>query len=165
MCWSSNIATNNVWISSIILIKCQNHTLINILIPLCSKHELVLPISLQSQDTHDNGATWSDLLTHICVTRGRWVHSLCPSDTMWWHKSGSTLAQVMACCLTAPSHYLNQCWLIISKVQWHSSECNFTRDASITKIRLKITYLKFHWNSPGANELMCWSSNIVTNNV
>ena len=28
----------------------------------------------------------------------------------------------MACCLTAPSHYLNQCWLIISKVLWHSSE-------------------------------------------
>ena len=23
--------------------------------------------------------------------------------------SGTTLAQVMACCLTAPSHYLNQC--------------------------------------------------------
>ena len=28
----------------------------------------------------------------------------------------------MACCLTAPSHYLNQCWLIINKVMWHSSE-------------------------------------------
>ena len=28
----------------------------------------------------------------------------------------STLAQVMACCLTAPSHYLNQCWFITSKV-------------------------------------------------
>ena len=27
-----------------------------------------------------------------------------------------------------PSHYLNQCWLIISKVQWHSSEHNCTRD-------------------------------------
>ena len=26
------------------------------------------------------------------------------------------LASVMACCLTAPSHYLNQCWLIISKM-------------------------------------------------
>ena len=28
----------------------------------------------------------------------------------------------------APSHYLNQCWLPISiiKVQWNSSECNFT---------------------------------------
>ena len=30
------------------------------------------------------------------------------------------LGQVMACFLMAPSHYLNQCWLIISDVQWHS---------------------------------------------
>ena len=36
----------------------------------------------------------------------------------------------MACCLTAPSHYLNQCWLIISKVYWHSSEGNFTAGIS-----------------------------------
>ena len=50
------------------------------------------------------------------------VNSLRPSDTIWRHRSGSTLAQVMACCLTAPSHYLDQCWLIISKVLWHSSE-------------------------------------------
>ena len=28
----------------------------------------------------------------------------------------------MACCLTAPSHYLNQCWLIIDEVPWHSSQ-------------------------------------------
>ena len=35
-------------------------------------------------------------------------------------RSGPTLVQVMACCLTAPSHFLNQCWLIISEVQWHS---------------------------------------------
>ena len=54
----------------------------------------------------------------------------------WWQRSGSTLAQVMACCLTAPSHYLNQCWLIISKVQWHSSEGSFTRDTSAIH----------HWN-------------------
>ena len=47
----------------------------------------------------------------------QWVNSLWPSDTIWRHKSGSTLDQVMACCLTAPSHYLNQCWLIIIKVQ------------------------------------------------
>ena len=82
--------------------------------------------------------------------------SLRPCDAIWRHKSGSTLAQVMACCLTAPSHYLNQCWLIISKVQWHSSECNCTRDTSapITNISLKMTYLKFHLNLPGANELI-----------
>ena len=45
------------------------------------------------------------------------VNPLWPSDAIWWQRSGSTLAQVMTCCLTAPSHYLNQCWLIISEVQ------------------------------------------------
>ena len=44
------------------------------------------------------------------------INSLRPNDAIWQHRSGSTLAQVMACCLTAPSHYLNQCWLTISKV-------------------------------------------------
>ena len=60
------------------------------------------------------------LPTYIYVTRPQWVNSLWPSDTIWRQRSGSTLAQVMACCLTAPSLYLNQCWLIISEVQWHS---------------------------------------------
>ena len=46
-------------------------------------------------------------------------NSLWPSDTKWWQRSGSTLAQVMACCHTAPSHYLNHSWLIISEIQWH----------------------------------------------
>ena len=48
------------------------------------------------------------------------INSLWPSDAIWRQRSGSTLAQVMACCLMAPSHYLNQCWLIISEVQRHS---------------------------------------------
>ena len=47
------------------------------------------------------------------------VNSLWPNDTIWWQRSGSTLAQVMACCLMATSHYLNQCWFTISKVHWH----------------------------------------------
>ena len=48
------------------------------------------------------------------------------SDTIWWHGSESTLAQVMACCLTAPSHYLNQCWLINNgHVLGHSAGSNF----------------------------------------
>ena len=50
------------------------------------------------------------------------INSLWPSDAMWRYRSGSTLAQVMACCLTAPSHYLTLCWLIFSKVLWLSSE-------------------------------------------
>ena len=60
---------------------------------------------------------YQDMVCH----RYNKFNSLRPSDAIWRHRSGSTLAQVMACCLTAPSHYLNQCWLIISKVEWHSS--------------------------------------------
>ena len=33
--------------------------------------------------------------------------SLGPSDAIWRQQTGSTLAQVMAFCLAAPSHYLN----------------------------------------------------------
>ena len=43
----------------------------------------------------------------------RHFNSLWPSDTIWRHRTGSALAQVMACCLTAPSQYLHQWWLII----------------------------------------------------
>ena len=47
------------------------------------------------------------------------VNSLWSNDAIRRQRSGSTLAQVMTCWLMAPSHYLNQCWLIISKVKWH----------------------------------------------
>ena len=30
----------------------------------------------------------------------------------------------MAGCLTAPSHYLNQCWLTINEILWHSFQGN-----------------------------------------
>ena len=62
--------------------------------------------------------------------RVQWVNSLWPSDAIWRHGSGSALTQVMVCCLTAPSHYLNQYWHIISKVQWHLSEGNFIINTS-----------------------------------
>ena len=52
----------------------------------------------------------------------------------------------MACCLTAPSHYSNRCWLIRwSEVRWQSQP--------IFAIKLKITALKFHLNLSGVNEL------------
>ena len=59
----------------------------------------------------------------------KYVNSLWPSDAIWWQSSGSTLVQVRACCLTAPSHQLNQCWLLIRQVQWHSLGSNFTVSA------------------------------------
>ena len=42
------------------------------------------------------------------------VNSLWPGDSIWQHRSGSTMVHVMACCLAAPSHYLNQYCLIIT---------------------------------------------------
>ena len=45
----------------------------------------------------------------------------------WYiHRFRSTLAQVMAWCQMAPSHYLNHCWLTIKGVLWYSPENNFT---------------------------------------
>ena len=74
--------------------------------------------------------------TSVRINRGGVINSLWPSDTIWRHWSESTLAHEMACCLTAPNHYLNQCWLIISKAQRHSSEGNFTINTSVIN----------HWN-------------------
>ena len=87
--------------------------------------------------------------------QGRWVKSLWPGDAIWRQGSRSTLVQAMAWCLTAPSHYLNQCWLIITKVQLCSSEGNFAWDiiAISHKISLKIIFLRFYWDLPGVNEL------------
>ena len=47
------------------------------------------------------------------VTHEPLVNSLWSNDARWRHNHGSTLATVMRCCPTTPSHYLNQCWLII----------------------------------------------------
>ena len=37
--------------------------------------------------------------------------------------------QVIACCLTAPGHNMNQCWLTIRGFLWHLPETNFPRNA------------------------------------
>ena len=64
-------------------------------------------------------------------------NSLWPSDTIWRQGSRSTLAQVMACCLMASSHYLNQCSISeVHLVQWHSYQGDFTSNASTMS----------HWN-------------------
>ena len=80
--------------------------------------------------SHYLSQCWPRFLSPYGVTRPQWVNSLRSSDAIWFDRTGSALAQVMAHCLTTPSQYLNQCWLIINEVQWHSYQGNFTRDAS-----------------------------------
>ena len=77
-----------------------------------------------------------DNKTHMVRPLWMIINSLGPSDAIWRQRSWSTLAQVMAGCLTTPSHYMNQCWLIISKVEWHLSKGKFTSDNSAIN----------HWN-------------------
>ena len=57
--------------------------------------------------------------------------SLWPSVAIWWHRSGSTLVQVMAWCRQAPSHYLIRCWLFIIEALWHSVENNIITSAQL----------------------------------
>ena len=61
----------------------------------------------------------------------------------------------MACCLIAPSHYLNQCWLIISGVLQHAHQSNFIGyvqefNPKHESENFSLKFLKHH---PGANEL------------
>ena len=84
------------------------------------------------------------------------INSLWPSDAIWWHRSGSAPAQVMACCLMAPTHYLNQCR--------HHQRCSvvFVRAISqvvmnlICTICLEIALLKSQPHLLGDNELTHW---------
>ena len=101
---------------------------------------------METHDTKRQMMQWytrrvTQLLTQSCFVS--WINSLWPGDTIWRQWSWSTLAQVMACCLTAPGHYLNQCWLPNSEVLWHSAESNFTVIAQqLYHMTLKIVLLK-----------------------
>ena len=57
-------------------------------------HEILQPSSL------------TGIQVHHCVP-----NSLPPSLDIWRQRFWSTMAQIMACCLTVPNQYQNQCWL------------------------------------------------------
>ena len=59
------------------------------------------------------------------------VNSLWPVDAIWHHKLGQhcNIGLSMAWCVMAPSHYPNQCLLIISEDLWYSPESSFTGNA------------------------------------
>ena len=91
---------------------------------------------------------WSPFHTNHYLSKW-WLILTWSSDTKRLQRSASTLAQVMACFLTAPSHYLNQCRFIISKVPmtfiWWCHQ--------LWKLAWKL-HLKFHSNLPVPNKWM-----------
>ena len=81
------------------------------------------------------------------------VNSLWHSDAIWQLRSGLTLAQLMVCCLTAPSHYLNQCWLINWLRVMHVRVISRVLNHSISNLNYKFTLLKYFEHLPGTDVL------------
>ena len=100
---------------------------------------------------------------HFLRENGFCINSLWPGDAISWHRSGLTLVQVIACCLTAPSHYLNQCWSIINEILGHLQESGFIGNAKHVNpsISLKMRLLKTPAHLPGANELIVWCTQLI----
>ena len=87
----------------------------------------------------DPGAWW-----HICAM-------------MQWISSGSGEARH----LSAPSHYLNQCWLIIKRVLRNKLQWNFNKikRTCFHKMYLKILFVKYHLVSVSQNCKCGWGFN------
>ena len=102
-----------------------------------------------------------NILSTSCKIALRWMPQHLTNDAIWRHRSGSTMAQVMACWLMVPSHYLNQYWIIISEVLRHSIEGKLK-----SQEMLKVSSIIYPWHEfenfkakittiylPGVNEL------------
>ena len=59
----------------------------------------------------------------------------------------------MACCLLAPSHYLNQCWVLMEVKFWHSLGSNLTASAKATILWNEFEFYTFEIiaTSPGGH--------------
>ena len=127
----------------------------------------IIPRSLLSQVNRDTNFLGSTVHRHICVISAdlyRYeicLNSVWPSDVIWRHRSVSTLAQLMA-----QNHYLDQCWLNISEVQWHSLRAisQGIPQPYIYEINLKITLVLFPANCLGQSlPLVCSLADLIYN--
>ena len=82
------------------------------------------------------------------------VNSSWHSDAIW-QINGSTLAQLMVCCLTAPSYYMNQCWLInwLRDMHLRAISQEVLKNYSICNLNGKFTLLKYFEHLPGTDVL------------
>ena len=116
----------------------------------CVRYSFILPIPFRITSlTRDN------CTTHLVPVMQPWkiwvntshefaMYSMWLSYAIWCYWSGSTLVQVMTCCLRAPSHFLNQCWLIINVFSGIQMTAIFQEVLvlSFCKIDVKSTLLK-----------------------
>ena len=96
---------------------------------LFSRNNLVSASKGLIEKNYDN---YMKIITMIMKEFLLFFNLLWPSDSVWWHRSGSDLAQIMAW------------WLVISVVLWYSLEGNFTGKAP--------RYLSLIWTE----KHQCW---------
>ena len=77
-------------------------------------YKLLITLMPPHSTVHINKLYTDDLNPTRCHVKGLW-----PSNAIWRHEYGSTLSQIMDCCLTHHSNYLNPCWLIMGFL-WHT---------------------------------------------
>ena len=70
---------------------------------------------------------WRRSISPYDITRPQWVNKSPPSVAYMRQWIGSALDKIMACRLSAPSHYLNQCWVIVdwtlrNKLLWNFNQ-------------------------------------------
>ena len=94
-----------------------------------SRNNLVSASKGLIEKNYDN---YMKIITMIMKEFLLFFNLLWPSDNVWWHRSGSDLAQIMAW------------WLVISVVLWYSLEGNFTGKAP--------RYLSLIWTE----KHQCW---------
>ena len=125
------------WITSFVFTRGKNSWIVFLVNP-CAGIMLVLEFNL-SQSV-DNGVSRDESICreHLWKTKKSYISSLWTSGVIWCPVHQSTLAQVMAYCLTAPSHYLSQYWLIIGRILCHSSLTHWGRVTHICVIELTI---------------------------
>ena len=64
----------------------------------------------------------------------------------------NTVVTVVASCLTAPSHNLNHCWVIICAGLWHLPYSNFTRNDDECSSCLEWEFICTHYLTDGIPE-------------
>ena len=114
----------NLKLKDVIFIVLRNCTHF-IKIPL--KYEyLFIRVLLYSWDKLRLGQGQGQVITiaHPCLYFNcSLINTLWPGDAISRHRSGSSLAHVIACCLKAPNHRLNQSWL--TEAHWYIAEGTF----------------------------------------
>ena len=86
--------------------------------------------------------------SHICWPR---------CDTIWCQRSGSTLLEVMANCLAAPTHYLSKCWCIIKKIHRNTPMSSLDRPS----IMLLLRSYKKNFSELSSLKLLIFQNNIL----